>query len=47
MNLPQKFIDEATKTMDGYESLLDFMAKDGKGIEKITFYGVYEKSLKT
>ena len=45
MNLPQKFIDEATKTMDGYESLLDFMAKDGKGIEKITFYGVYEKKL--
>lgn len=45
MNLPQKFIDEATKSMDGYDSLLDFMAKDGKGMEKITFYGVYEKKL--
>lgn len=47
MNLPQKFIDEATKSMDGYDSLLDFMAKDGKGMEKITFYGVYEETLES
>lgn len=40
MGLPQKFLDEVAKTMDGYDSLTDFMKKDGKGIEKITFYGI-------
>lgn len=47
MGLPQKFLDEVAQTMDAYESLLDFMKNDGKGMEKITFYGIsdekYEK----
>ena len=47
MGLPQKFLDEVAQTMDGYDSLIDFMKNDGKGMEKITFYGIYEATSKT
>lgn len=40
MGLPQEFLDEVASTMDGYDSLLDFMKNDGSGMEKITFYGI-------
>ena len=43
MGLPQKFLDEVAQTMDGYDSLIDFMKNDGKGMEKITFYGIYDE----
>ena len=43
MGLPQKFLDEVASTMDGYDSLLDFMENDGRGMEKITFYGITGK----
>lgn len=40
MGLPQEFLDEVASTMDGYESLVDFLKNDKSGMEKITFYGV-------
>ena len=36
-------LDEVAQTMDGYDSLIDFMKNDGKGMEKITFYGIYDE----
>ncbi len=29
--------------MDGYDLLIDFMKNDGKGMEKITLYGIYDE----
>lgn len=32
--------------MDGYDSLIDFMKNDGKGMEKITFTAFMMKSMR-
>lgn len=40
ISFPDKFVDEVAKSMDRYDSLIDYIKKTGNGIEKITLYGV-------